>query len=71
MSRGSRTIGHEIHVREDVALDVDARRDFDQLHALAGAREDAALRDVEARLPVLRCVGAVEGDLLHSADELA
>ena len=44
--------GREVHLREDVALDVDSRRDLDQLHAVASAAEHAALGHVEHRLPV-------------------
>ena len=43
----------EIHVREDVALDVDAGRDLDQFEPLRRELEDAALGDVEHRLPAL------------------
>ena len=45
-------------------FDVDSRRDFDQLHAVASAPEHAALGDVEHRLPGFGRIGAVEGDLL-------
>ena len=68
---GSRTIGPEAHVREDVALDVDPRRDLGELQALRRQPEDAALGDVEHRLsrprPRMR---AVERDLLDRLDEL-
>jgi hypothetical protein len=37
-------------VGEDVAFDVDARRDLDQLDAVRGQLEHAALGDVEHRL---------------------
>ena len=43
----------EVHVREDVALDVDAGRHLGQLQAALGQPEDAALGDVEHRLPGL------------------
>ena len=36
---GARTIGREVHLGEDVALDVDAGRHLDQLHALAVRRK--------------------------------
>ena len=39
--------GAEGHLRQDVALDVDAGRDLDQFQALWGQREDAALGDIE------------------------
>ena len=68
---GLRTIGREVHVREDVALDVDAGRHLDQLHAVRVRAEDAALGHVEHRLARLRRVGAAEGDLLDRLHELA
>ena len=43
----------EIHLREDVALDVDAGRDLDQLQPVGPQGEDAALGDVEHALPAL------------------
>ena len=60
----------EVHMRQDVALDVDAGRDFDQLHAARRALEDATLGHVEHGLAGLGGVGAAEGDLLDRLDEL-
>ena len=61
----------EAHVAQDVALDVDPRRDLGQLHAGRRAPEHAALGDVEHRLAGLGRIGAAEGDLLDRLDELA
>ena len=47
---GLRTIGVNSICAEDVAVDVDARRHLDQLHAVAAAPEHAALGHVEHRL---------------------
>ena len=43
----------EVHLREDVALDVDAGRDLDQLQPFGAQPEHAALGDVEHRLAAL------------------
>ena len=56
----------EIHVREDVALHVDARRDLHQFHAFGGAAEDAALGHVEHRLTGLGGIKPAEGDLFDA-----
>ena len=61
----------EIHQREDVALDVDAGRDFDQLEPPGRQRKDAALGDVEHALPARGRVGAAERHVLHGLDEFA
>ena len=52
--RAARDDRAEVHVREDVALDVDAGRHLDQLHALGVRAEHAALGDVEHRLAASR-----------------
>src|SRR4029453_14304085 len=60
----------ESHLREDVALDVDARRNFHQFHAARSTPEHAALRDVQDRLALLGGIRAVERDLLDPAHKL-
>ena len=63
--------GREIHLREDVPVQVDAGRDLDQLETLVAERKHAALGDVEHRL-LARCgVLAAERAVLDLADELA
>ena len=60
----------EFHLCQDIAANVDAGRDLDQLHAFAAATEHAAFGDIQDRLSALGSVCAVEGDLLDLADEL-
>ena len=54
----------ELHQRQDVPLDVDARRHLGQLQSLRRQAEDAALGDVEHGLAGRGSAAAVEGDLL-------
>ena len=60
----------EFHVREDVAFDVDPRRDFHQFHPARRTPEHAALGDVQDRLAFLCRVRAVECDLLDACTNL-
>src|SRR6476646_1104366 len=59
----------EIHLRKNVALDIDARRHFDQFHAALAALEDAALGHVDHGLTGLGSIVAGKGDVLHRLDE--
>ena len=54
----------EIHLVQDVLLDVDARRDLDQLQPLPCELEHAALGDIENVLVIPRGVLAREGAVL-------
>src|SRR6266404_7667141 len=60
----------EIHPVEDIALDVDPRRDFDQLNSRFSEPEHATLGDIEDVLVVLGGVLAREGAVLDLVDEL-
>ena len=61
----------EIHAGENVADDVDARRDLDELEPVGPQREHAALGHVEHVLPPLSGISAAEGDMLDVRHELA
>ena len=61
----------EFHLRQDVALDIDARRDFSQAQPARRQFEDAALGDVEHRLPQRGRAPAGEGDLLDLGAEFS
>src|SRR4051794_41403622 len=54
----------EAHPAEDVAIEVAARRDLDELDAALAQPEHGALRHVEDALPALLRIAAAEGDLL-------
>src|SRR6478672_3985692 len=60
----------EIHLVQDVVLDVDARRNLDQLQPLPCELEHAALGDVENVLVVLGGVLARKGAVLDLVDKL-
>src|SRR5450755_4082075 len=57
------------HVGQDVALDVDSGRSFDQLESSRRQAHHAALGDVEHRCARGRRNFAAEGDLLHALAE--
>ena len=61
----------EIHAGENVADDVDARRDLDELEPVGPQREHAALGHVEHVLSAPAGVSAAEGDMLDVRHELA
>src|SRR4029079_3802489 len=61
--------GLEIHLREDVALDIDAGRNFVKLQTVRGQRKNAALRNVEDGLLACCGKGSAEGDMLYRLDE--
>src|SRR5262249_39122998 len=61
----------EIHQRQNVALDVDAGRNLDQLEPVGAQRKDAALGDVKHPLPARGGKGAAEGDVLDRLNKLA
>jgi hypothetical protein len=63
--------GLEVHVGEDVALELDAGGDLDELQSAGCDGEHAALGDVEHRLAGLDRKLARIGDLLDRLDELA
>src|SRR5215207_4283671 len=60
----------EPHPGENVALEVEARRDLDELDAALAQPEHGAFGHVEHALPALLRVAAAEGDLLDRLDEL-
>jgi len=70
LGRIARDQRSELHAGEDVALDVDARRDLDELEPLGPQREDTALGSRRARsvraAPRRR---AAEGQVLDVAHE--
>ena len=59
----------EAHQCENVALDIDARRDLDQFETIRGKFENAPFRHIEHRLPVACGQGAGKRDLIDLADE--
>ncbi|CAN4045420.1 DNA topoisomerase IA, partial [Dysosmobacter welbionis] len=61
---------HELHLIQHLGLEVDARRDLDQSHALGPQLEHSPLGDVQNRLLHLHGILAGEGDVLHLVDEL-
>ena len=72
--RHGRNVAHdwpEGHLIEDLALQVDARRDFDQLHAVDSQSEDRALGHVQDILSALTGDFAAERDLFHAVHKLA
>ena len=60
----------EAHVRDHVALGVDARRDLDQLEALRADAEHRALGDEQRDLPALAPHARAVADLLELRNEL-
>ena len=62
--------GLEIHERQDLGFEVDARRDLEELKSFLAQREHAAFGDVQHRLVLLRRVPTRECPLLHLSDEL-
>src|SRR5215471_7385205 len=60
----------EIHLVEDVALDVDARSNLDQLEPFFREPKYAALGDVEDFLVILRSKRARERTMFDFVDEL-
>ena len=60
----------KLHPSEDVALDVDAGRDFDQLKPVRGQFEHTALRHIEHGLPAFHRVVAGKRPVLNLIDEL-
>ena len=58
-------------VVNNVSLEIEARCDFDERHAVTIEAEDRALGHVEYVLPAPPRVLAAEGDPLHAFDELA
>ena len=61
----------EAHVRENVALEVDSRRYFDQAQTFVVEFEHGALGDVEDFLPTLDGVFPAESEVFDPFDELA
>ncbi|MDT4841879.1 hypothetical protein FQZ97_757550 [compost metagenome] len=61
----------EVHACKDVAFQVDARGDLDQLQAVQGQLEHTAFGDVEHRLPALGGQLPGEGAVFDFGDELA
>ena len=61
----------EVHVREDVTVDIDAGRHLRQLKAIGDKAEDTALRDVQHALATPQGVVAGESAMLDLAYELA
>src|SRR2546421_3925866 len=63
--------GPECHLRQDVALQVDARCDFDQLQAALAEAEHGALGHVKRLLSPAQRDRATVRDVLHALYELA
>ena len=61
----------EIHMRKDVALQINTGGDFHQFHAIGGELEHAALGDVQHRLALGDRVRAAEGAVFDFLEELA
>ena len=62
-------IGRNSIRAEDVTLDVDTGRDFDQLKSIRGQFEHTALRHIKHRLPAMHRVGAGERAMLNFSDK--
>jgi hypothetical protein len=61
----------EVHVRQNIPIDVDAGRHLDQRQAAPHPPEDAAFGDVVDRLATIVGVLAIEGDLFDLLEELS
>ena len=60
----------KLGLTQDVALQVDARRQFDNRNAFRLQAKDATFRDVENFLALSDCSRARKGDLLDRVNEL-
>ena len=62
---------NEVHLVEDVGLEVDARSDLCEFKTVVAKVEDGALGDVEDFATGTAGLFCAEGDLLHLADQFA